>query len=428
MSITLPFESKNINKLLDWASVQPFFCYFHPQQTDAYPYGSFPHQLAIGKESITFKKVEDETHFSILDKYLKENPQQLLYGYFSYELKNQIEQLTSENTESINWELCGFFKPDCILHFSENLIEIESKESAYYKSIIEKLLKDESYPPENKNNEVSILANTSKEDYLQTVLTLKGHILEGDIYEINYCINFSVLTANFNPVSTFLKLCSHSPTPFANLLKWKNQFVLCASPERFIKLESNKLISQPIKGTASRKANKALDEQAKRTLQQSEKERAENMMIVDLVRNDLARSSNSGSVNVEELFGIYSFRQVHQMISTIISTKKDSIPAVEAIKNAFPMGSMTGAPKIKAMQLIEAYETHKRGIFSGSIGYFKGAGEFDFNVVIRSLFFDQSTGTINYQVGSAITHDCDPEEEYKECLLKAQAIEHVLKQ
>jgi para-aminobenzoate synthetase component 1 len=155
---------------------------------------------------------------------------------------------------------------------------------------------------------------------------------------------------------------------------------------------------------------------------QSEKEKAENLMIVDLVRNDLARSSKTGSVKVEELFGIYSFSQVHQMISTVSSQIKETTSAVEAIKNAFPMGSMTGAPKVMAMELIEKYENTKRGLYSGAIGYFAPNSDFDFNVVIRSIQYNESKQYLNFEVGSAITYDSDANLEYEECLLKAQAM------
>jgi para-aminobenzoate synthetase component 1 len=255
---------------------------------------------------------------------------------------------------------------------------------------------------------------------------LRSHIEEGDIYEINYCINFSATANNLNPVHLFQELCKKSPAPFASYLKMGKKHILSASPERFIKLKDDKIISQPIKGTASRGKTDSEDAENKKQLSESEKERAENMMIVDLVRNDLAKSAESGSVKVEEIFGIYSFQQVHQMISTISATKRNEIHSVEVIENAFPMGSMTGAPKISAMQLIDKYENCKRNVFSGSIGYFNSENEFDFNVLIRSIYFDEESNKLNYQVGSAITYDSNAEAEYEECLLKAKAIEKTL--
>jgi para-aminobenzoate synthetase component 1 len=221
-------------------------------------------------------------------------------------------------------------------------------------------------------------------------------------------------------------LLQKSPTPFASYFKYDHQYLLCASPERFIKKSGDKLFSQPIKGTIKRGVDEAEDAQLKNELLHSEKELAENLMIVDLVRNDLARSSKTGSVNVDELFGIYSFKQVHQMISTVSSIIKNDTHIIDAIKHAFPMGSMTGAPKIMAMELIEKYETTKRGLYSGAIGYIAPNGDFDFNVVIRSLQYNAATKYLSYEVGSAITFDSIAEQEHDECLLKAKAIMDVL--
>ena len=231
----------------------------------------------------------------------------------------------------------------------------------------------------------------------------------------------------FNPLLAFQKLNAQSPMPFAAFQKFNDKFLICASPERFLKKTDDKIVSQPIKGTIRRGKNLAEDNALKMQLQNSEKERAENMMIVDLVRNDLARSSTAGTVRVEELFGIYSYQNVHQMVSTVTATAKKGISFAEIIKNAFPMGSMTGAPKVSAMKLIEALEDTKRGLFSGAAGYITPNGDFDFNVVIRSILFDQSSGNLSFQVGSAITYDSIPEKEYEEVLLKAEAIFYVLK-
>jgi para-aminobenzoate synthetase component 1 len=214
--------------------------------------------------------------------------------------------------------------------------------------------------------------------------------------------------------------------PFSALLKVENKYVLCASPERFLKKTGQTLISQPIKGTIRRGNSPEEDQTNYQILKNSEKEIAENMMIVDLVRNDLARSAVVGSTRVAEFFGIYPFRQVFQMISTIEAELSPNVSPQKAIANAFPMGSMTGAPKIRAMELIDRYENSRRGVFSGAIGYFSPQGDFDFNVVIRSLFYDASKQKLSFQVGSAITYDAQAETEYQECLLKAQAIRQVL--
>ncbi|MEQ8572889.1 MAG: anthranilate synthase component I family protein, partial [Fulvivirga sp.] len=225
----------------------------------------------------------------------------------------------------------------------------------------------------------------------------------------------------------FRSLTKKSPTPFSTLYKNTEHYLICASPERFIKKEGSKLVSQPIKGTARRGSSEYEDEIIKQELRTNEKELAENMMIVDLVRNDLAKSCIPGSVKVEQMFGIYTFNQWHQMISTVTGQLKNEVKAIEAIKNAFPMGSMTGAPKIKVMELIEKYEVSKRGIYSGSVGYFSPNGDFDFNVVIRSLIYNSSTKNLSFQVGGAITYDSDANAEYEECLLKASAISSLFK-
>jgi para-aminobenzoate synthetase component 1 len=214
--------------------------------------------------------------------------------------------------------------------------------------------------------------------------------------------------------------------PFSVYLKQQPRYVLGASPERFLKKTSNRLVSQPIKGTIRRGRTTTEDEALKLALRNSEKEQAENLMIVDLVRNDLARSAETGSVQVDELFGIYSFQQVHQMISTVSATARADASLAEILGNAFPMGSMTGAPKIRAMQRIDELEATRRGVFSGAIGYITPDGDADFSVVIRSVLYNATDQYASFMVGSAITYDADPEQEYAECLLKASAMRSVL--
>jgi para-aminobenzoate synthetase component 1 len=266
----------------------------------------------------------------------------------------------------------------------------------------------------------------SKTEYLTAVEAIREDILNGEVYELNLCQEFYAEAAVIEPVSTFLQLISASPTPFAGFYKWQDRYLLCASPERFLRQQHDLLLSQPIKGTIRRGATPAEDEQLRQHLSQDEKERAENLMIVDLVRNDLARVAVTGSVQVSELFGLYSFRHVWQMISTVQARRRPECDLVDALRAAFPMGSMTGAPKIRAMQLIEHYEHSRRGLYSGSLGVVWPNGDFDFNVVIRSLQFNAATGYLSFQVGSAITYDSVPEQEYAECLLKATAMLEVL--
>jgi para-aminobenzoate synthetase component 1 len=272
---------------------------------------------------------------------------------------------------------------------------------------------------------LSFNSRLSKEEYIQRIVALKEHIRNGDCYEINYCNEAFVEGITVNARDVFRKLNAASPAPFAAFYQNDGQFMLSASPERFIAKDGNVVRSQPIKGTARRGAYEAEDERLKEELRSSEKEQAENVMIVDLVRNDLARSCEVGSIEVEELFGIYSFPRVHQMISTVRGKLRDGVPFADAIRYAFPMGSMTGAPKHKVMQLIDLYEAARRDLFSGSVGYISPDGDFDFSVVIRSLFYNADTRYLSYQTGGAITWGSNPESEWEELRLKAAAMERI---
>ena len=254
-----------------------------------------------------------------------------------------------------------------------------------------------------------------------------AHIQRGDIYEANFCMEFFAESASINPPEIYKKLNAVSEPPFAVFFKNNSHFLLSASPERYLKKVNSKIISQPIKGTAKRSANLMEDEAIKQQLSSSEKERSENIMIVDLVRNDLSRTAAKGSVEVAELCVPYTFRQVHHLISTIISELDLQYAAIDVLKTTFPMGSMTGAPKISAMAIIEELEETKRGLYSGAIGYFTPDGDFDFNVVIRSILYNRVTKYLSFSVGSAITSESIPESEYEECLLKANAMFEVLK-
>lgn len=358
--------------------------------------------------------------FEQLKTFRQKNRGKWIFGYFTYDLKNDTEDLTSSHPDYINFPALCFFVPQHLLVIDkagkcitgETLIT----EINHIQVSDEKVL-----PP------VELKHRVSKSRYLDTIEKLKAHIIEGDIYEINYCVEFFAENVKTNPLLLYRLLSSRSPVPFGAFLKYHHRYLLCASPERFIKKQGSKLYSQPIKGTIKRGNNKEEDEQLKQALLHSEKERAENLMIVDLVRNDLARSSKTGTIQVDELFGIYTFPQVHQMISTVSSEIHPEINIVDAIKNAFPMGSMTGAPKIKAMELIEQYECTKRGLYSGSVGYFTPDDDADFNVVIRSIQYHAANSYLNFEVGGAITFDSVAEQEYEECLLKAKAMMEVLK-
>ena len=274
---------------------------------------------------------------------------------------------------------------------------------------------------------INIEARISKEEYISTIEKLLAHIKRGDCYEINYCQEFFATDVITDPLHLYTQLTAISPNPFSCFYKLADKYVLCASPERYIQKKGTHILSQPIKGTFQRDPfNAAADNELKLQLQQSEKDKSENVMVVDLVRNDLSRVCKEGTVKVEELFGVYSFPQVHQMISTITGELKNGVDLSEIIKASFPMGSMTGAPKRRVMELIEQYEKTKRGIYSGAVGYISPEKDFDFNVVIRSILYNATEKYLSYLVGGGITFYSDAEKEYAECLLKAEAIKKVL--
>lgn len=403
-----------LQKALHWANSEVFFS-LHLNNNIAYPHSGFEEILAVGAK----RKLLAETGNAF--ESLKQFHQNTwLFGYLGYDLKNEVEKLNSENIDHVEFPPISFFEPEHIIFFEEEGIWIESEDMDLIDTILSTQILniDSQFTAPN--------ASVNKAEYIQHIEALRNHIEEGDCYEINFCQEFHGEVLNWNPVETFLELNRVSPKPFACFQKHNQHYILSASPERFIKKEASKIISQPIKGTRPRGSSMAEDEALKMELRNSEKEMAENMMIVDLVRNDLARTAKSGTVKVEEMFGIYSFQQVHQMISTIVSEAKNNVHFVDIIQNAFPMGSMTGAPKVKVMQLIEHYENTKRGAFSGAAGYMKPSGDFDFNVLIRSLFVNTETMKYSFQVGSAITYDSIAEEEYEECLVKAKALFEVL--
>jgi para-aminobenzoate synthetase component 1 len=354
--------------------------------------------------------------FDQLDKFRTPHPGWLL-GFLTYDLKNEIENLSSSNVDWLGFPDLYFFAPEHLLLIRNNEVEIISADAEQILTGI-----NSQRLSAHSNSDIHLQSRFSRSEYISTVNKIKDHINRGDIYVTNFCQEFFAENAEIDPLDIFLKLNNISPNPFSAFFKLNDKYVVAASPERFMAKRGNKLISQPIKGTSKRYDNLDEDELSKNELRTHPKELQENVMIVDLVRNDLTRSAIPGTVKTEELFGIYSFNQVHQMISTVVCEKNNAISEARAIKNTFPMGSMTGAPKISSMQLMEQYERTKRGVYSGAIGYFAPDGDFDFNVVIRTLLYNQTEKYLSFQVGSAITFHAEPEKEYEECLLKAEAI------
>jgi para-aminobenzoate synthetase component 1 len=351
-----------------------------------------------------------------------------LFGYLSYDLKNGTEDLSSGNGDGLNFPLLHFFSPEVVIEMKENSCIVHYDEAVTGKDKAEEIVQlSFSHPHRESKTHTNIRSRISRQQYIDTVNQLKKHILLGDIYEANFCQEFFDDHATVDPAALFERLNAISEAPFAAFCKFGGQYILSSSPERFLKKQDSTLISQPIKGTIKRSENTAEDRALKKALRNNMKEQNENVMIVDLVRNDLSRIATRGSVQVDELFEVYSFRQVHQMISTISCELKDNCSFSDILRATFPMGSMTGAPKVRAMQLIEQYESSKRGAYSGALGYITPDGDFDFSVVIRSILYNASVNYLSFTVGSAITAGAEAEAEYEECMLKAKAMFEVLK-
>ena len=348
------------------------------------------------------------------------------FGHLSYDLKNETERLRSEHPDYIGFPDLFFFVPEVFLSLTNDRLLIGvmgTEHEAIFSEII-----NITYQNPVDQLDIKISQRFSKDEYLSTVESVRERIHAGDCYELNFCQEFYIETIIIDPVQVYIQLSDTSPNPFSAFYKMDGKFVICASPERYLKKKGDTLLSQPIKGTLARKNDgSGGDAEEREILLTSSKDRSENVMVVDLVRNDLSKVCEQGSVEVSELFGIYTFPHVHQMISSVTGKVLPDVTIEDIIRATFPMGSMTGAPKKRVMELIEKFEKSKRGIFSGSIGYLSPEGDFDFNVVIRSIMYNQQSGYLSYQVGSAITFYSDPQQEYNECLLKAGAIVSVLK-
>ncbi len=391
----------------------------YPQQ-----YSSYDCILAV--DAFTSIKTDYHNAFEDLKQY-QQITKDWLFGYLSFDLKNDVEHLKSNNFDGLGFPDLFFFQPKKIFLLKGNQLEIQ------YLNMCDDEVEDDFEKISvqcsvfsNQNSQIAIQQRIPKENYLEKAAKILGHIHQGDIYEVNFCMEFFAENATINPLEKFLKLNEISQPPFAIYFKNNKHFLLSASPERYLRKVGDVLISQPIKGTTKRFLDAIEDEKSRNQLALDPKERAENIMITDLVRNDLSRTAQKGSVEVTELCAIYSFMQVHQMISTVTAKLDKQYSAVDAIKTTFPMGSMTGAPKISALKIIEELEETKRGLYSGAVGYFTPSGDFDFNVVIRSILYNEEKKYVSFSVGSAITAQSIPEKEYEECLLKAKAMLEVL--
>ena len=388
-------------------------------------YSSYDAVLAV--DGLTSIQSNAQNAFKNLKEY-QTHIKDWIFGYLTYDLKNDIETLESNNFDGLKFPEMYFFQPKKLFLIKGATIEV-----GYLKAFKNEIKGDlnairhcEEERRGNLPNNIKIKLRIHKDSYFEKVTTMLAHIHRGDIYEANFCQEFYAEDIVINPLETYFKLNEISKPPFAAFLKCVDLYLLSSSPERYLMKQDQTIISQPIKGTAKRSTNLDEDELLKMKLSLDEKERSENIMILDLMRNDLSKTAIKGSVRVEEMCKVYTFDQVHQMISTVTSKIEKSTHPVDVIKSTFPMGSMTGAPKISAMKIIEELEETKRGLYSGAVGYFSPRGNFDFNVVIRSILYNETKKYVSYSVGGAITAKSDPQKEYEECLVKAKAMREVL--
>jgi len=343
-----------------------------------------------------------------------------LFGHLGYDLKNQLEQLKSSHPSHFDFGDLSFFEPEILV------VQKRGEDEVYFHGESEVVVNEFIDDLHNFQPKTAVLprlqAKIQRQEYLEAIKQLKSEIQFGNIYEINYCQEFYKEQVEVNVAAVYGMLNVKSAMPFSAFYKLENDTLMCASPERFLVKRGDQVYSQPIKGTIKRGASEQEDELLKQQLKSDLKEQTENVMIVDLVRNDLSRTAARGTVRVEELFGVYPFPQVHQLISTVRSTLDSKYDIFDVIETCFPMGSMTGAPKISAMKLADLHEKSRRELYSGSVGYITPDGDADFNVVIRSLMYSEKSRYLSLTVGGAITSLANEETEYEECLLKAKAI------
>ena len=367
----------------------------------------------VQKEGLDFAKLDD----------FVATKNEWKFGFLTYDIKNNIEALNSNNSDELNFPLLYFFIPKTLLKYQQGKLELIYGDKAHWKEA-NRFLKSK---PKNLVCNVDFKSKLTKQEYLERINSILKEIKLGNIYEANFCYEYFNKKAEINPFDLYQHLTALTNAPFASFGKFKDKYIISASPERFLKKEGNRLISEPIKGTTKRGKTHQEDLHLKEALRTNEKERSENIMIVDLVRNDLSRIANFNSVKVEELCKIHTFDTVHQMISKITCTINNNIRFSDIIKATYPMGSMTGAPKISAMQIIEREEKTKRGLYSGSVGYITPENDFDFNVIIRTFLYNSSKKYLSAMVGGAITAKSNANDEYKETLIKIEALLKALK-
>jgi len=374
--------------------------------------------FAWGSES---ELVQTKFSSDLLLDFETKHSKQYLFGYLGYDAKTRF----FESEESRNPD---FHKlAESIFYVPKHILFKKNKELVYFGTVAGfnefKSITIKEYKSINTIDSLKLICNTDFNTYQKNIASIHNHLQQGNIYEMNYCINFTATNTDLNCIETFKKLKKNTKAPFSTIFKFNTTLILSASPERFFNKLGKTILSQPIKGTAPRDSNKEKDLKIQKALLNNQKEISENIMIVDLVRNDLSKIANKNSVSVPELCKLYSFETVHQLISTVKADIPNDLTFSEIVKHTFPMGSMTGAPKLSAIKIIEDIETFKRNIYSGTIGFIDPDNNMDFSVVIRSIIHNLATKTTSISVGGAITIKSTAKGEYDECLLKLKKIE-----
>ena len=408
--------------MLNWASRFDPCCYL---DSNGYANPPSSYECLVAAGATDALQAGAGAAFSLLREF-QQKKRDWIFGYLSYDLKNELEALSSANPDGLGFPDLHFFCPGILILLKPGELVIAIAGDRTEAARILEEIRESPDIPEVQVREAPFCSGLSDREYLDRVGSLQQHIRAGDCYEVNFCREFHRTGHIPYPVSLFQVLNSRSPAPFAAYYRLGSRHLACASPERFLRKTGQELLSQPIKGTAPRKSQASADHDQFLQLLHSGKDRAENIMTVDLVRNDLSRAAAENSVQVDELCTIRSYAQVHQMISSVRCRIGPGVHFIDAIRYAFPMGSMTGAPKIRVMQLIESHETARRGLFSGAVGYIDPQQDFDFNVVIRAIQYNAADGYLSFQSGSAITCRSVPALELEECRLKAAVLAEVL--
>jgi len=415
-------------QMFQWSHASEDIVYLdsHSSKNHQDNFSQFEALLAV--DAFTAIKTDALDGFAKLNDY-QQSTNDWIFGFISFELREDTHHLPSKKQNNIDFPDLYFFQPKKLILLKNNQVFF------HYLPLCDDEITDDfnnilKIGPTEKTftkTTFELKPQTSQQDYLKAANQLMAHIQRGDIYEINYCLEFYANDTIIYPFEVFLALNKFAESPFASFFKTNNLYIMSATPERYLQRMNNKVVSQPIKGTSQRFDNYLLDKQSKENLKKNAKEIAENVMIVDLVRNDLSMTAIKNTVKVDELCEVYTFNQVHQLISTISSEVEQNIPSSTLLKTTFPMGSMTGAPKQSALALIEEFEDFRRGVYSGSLGYFDPNGNFDFNVIIRTLLYNAQNKYLSYSAGSALTAQANAQKEYEECLLKVAMINQIFK-